>query len=237
MPIVMSCRCGKYLNVDGKAGKRIVCPDCNSVMPVPGVLGVTPRQALPDRQGDVGPSERPWSEQPPGCALRKKKKRKAGSRLTSTLLVLLGVGMVACGFCCVGGAGLTWYLIAQGSPQRMLVGKWQFDLPETARLYPPSERKRIELSSQSASMNEFTSDGVVIDTSPRGTNKGSWRVLNCTATTLKIEVSDQAGNSMQFDITFRGSNRIHVVLTDVRLNRGGVLTGDTLPKGFVMKRV
>ena len=235
MPIVISCRCGKNLNIDDKAGRRIVCPDCKTVMPVPGLFGVAPPQALPDRQADSGSSQRPWSERPPG--LRKKKKRKTGSRLPGTLLVLLGVGMVACGFCCVGGAGLTWYLIAQGSPQGMLVGKWQFDLEETAKLYPPGERKRIELSSQSASMNEFTSDGVVIDTSPRGVNKGHWRALSSTATTVKIQVSDQAGNSMQFDIAFRGSNRIHVVLIDVRLSRGGVLTGDTLRKGFIMKRV
>jgi hypothetical protein len=236
MSISLGCACGKRLRVpDEQAGKRVQCPGCQAVVRVPAPQTVTQRPSTNPTRSDWPGSSVVDEPLLPAPALKKRKKAKGPS--WALLAAVLGVLVVFLGLFCIGGGVLAWFLIAQSSPEKMLVGKWQVDVTATMQLYPEADKKKVEAAVAAASVNEFTSDGTVIDTSVRGVNKGRWRMLNQKSDALTIEVADQSGNFMQFNVSFRNKDQIHVVLVDTHLNAGASVTGDVFRKGFVMKRV
>jgi hypothetical protein len=145
MPIAVSCTCGKHFNVkDDLAGKKIKCPGCQAVVQVPDAgaptVGVQEPQPV---KAEVIEDEPVAAKIVPKAATvveddfddeprrgGKKKKKKSDKQGSKTLLfVLLGGGVLLLGLCCIGGGigGYFLFLAGPGDPDKVIVGKWQYD--------------------------------------------------------------------------------------------------------------
>jgi hypothetical protein len=231
MPVAVSCTCGKSFHVkDELAGKKIKCPGCQAVVEVPaaGVAPAAPTPAAAPARAELVEDDSPAAVQLPSQAAivedddladrprRGKKGKKAAQGGSKTMLFVgLGVGAVLLGLCCIGGGigGYFLFLAGPGDPEKVIVGKWEYQSAIGAAV----------VSIGTAKTYEFLADGTCKTDSTAGFGqpvRGRWKILKKEGSTATVEITYDVGArwTETYDFTFTSNNAF-----ELRVNRGDKL--------------
>jgi phage FluMu protein Com len=214
MSINVVCDCGKTLKVkDDAAGKKIKCPACQTVLTVPaaGAAEEPPASNVGKKSNafeDLGGGE-------DGGEIVKKKKKDSKKKML-IFGAIGGVVLLSC--CCTGvGAAVWFFVINAGSPEKVIIGKWQIDVDETKKNLPEGDKKKAEfmLGLMAAMTFEFKDDKTFNMALGGMNNKGKWKVLKTEGKTITLEtIEDNApkkNEPAQMIITVINNDRIKVL--------------------------
>jgi hypothetical protein len=222
MPLAVTCACGKSFHVkDELAGKKIKCPFCQAIVEVP-AAGPAPAVPAP---AAVQPAKALLVEDDPPVAAQipsqaaiveedfderprrgKKPKRAAKGGSSTMLFVGLGVGGVLLLFCCIGGGigGYFLFLAGPGDPEKVIVGKWQYDSGFGG--WPGGDPGYTM---------EFKEDGTYIKTfnnaqmaQPRN---GKWKASNKDGSYMRVETTFETEMNPGFVMPGRDAFEFHFV--------------------------
>ena len=194
MPIVVSCPCGKQLNLaDDLAGAKIKCPACQAVLGVPAPVQDNPfslaQPILPKDQ--LRSQEEMWDETDEH--LRRRRDKHETPRSTTRLYVYLAGLFLILLFglgCGIGG----WYYFYAFTGNE-LVGSWEAEGGGAGRV-------RFGRAGDAA----VTPMGGV-------TQHGAWRVLSKQGNVYVLEISNADGKgSAQATVIMLDDNRMRFIM-------------------------
>jgi hypothetical protein len=212
MPIPVTCRCGKKMNVkDEAAGKRVRCPACQQLVNIPVPEAEEPIEAI-----EI-PEEPELLEEDEETPRPKKKKKRPREKRSNTLLYsLIGGGALLLFCCCPIGGGGAWYIFfGSNASEKDIIGKWDIDFDTAAKNTTPrpsdAELKAIKDLIGNIQY-EFKADHTVIShIQTFGMNmsiKSTWRVVKSQGKTLTVEMSAEKLATEKLDITVLDSDHL-----------------------------
>jgi hypothetical protein len=230
MAISLICECGKKLAVKEElAGKRVKCPSCESLVTVPSVLDEPParkRAAAPADDEDDRDEDRP----------RKKKKKKRAAKSNKMMWIGAGAGVLVLGMCCVGLAGVgVWIWSANKSPEKTIIGKWQFDLVKMKE-NPPKNRplSKKEEDDMSKTSFEFKADNALVLSVDKVSITGRYKIVNTVKDNVRVEwTMDFMGMSQTLILEVKVVDKDHLKMTPIQMPQAGMFGG---PETVYLKR-
>jgi hypothetical protein len=196
MAISLTCECGKKISVkDELAGKRVKCPDCQTVLDVPSPKGASAAEEFDEDEADDAP--------------RLKKKKKKAKKSNKMLWIGAGVGALLLGFCCLGVAGVGgWWFFLRAAPEKPILGKWGLDIEKTKqnnlffremfKALPPQMEKEL-----AKMVIEIKSDGTLSMSDAKKNETIKWRNAEANGNTVTLETQKQGANQIWEKVTFR----------------------------------
>jgi hypothetical protein len=224
MAIAVACSCGKQLHVkDELGGKKIKCPACQTVLAVPGlgdseaepaVQVLKPGVPKPALRATIVEDDADDDDLADLPARTKKKKKAMRVKKSYALWWALGGGglLISLLVCCGGGYGV-YYLWWGSSPDKIIVGKWEMDAA-ASRLANMNNGNADVFAARTI---EFTSDGKMIIKMDAISVSGTWKILQQTDSTAKLDTHITIGQfgggdlGTQLNVTVLSRNQIRIV--------------------------
>jgi len=198
MAISITCECGKRLSVrDEMAGKRVKCPACMSVVPVPAVADEAEESAGTGKAATKGNGN------------GKKKRGK-------TIWIVAGACVLMLGFCCLSTTALgAWFFFLRGGlsgTETKIVGKW---VPDTEPAKKGSFKGGDDFLKLAMGGDiEFKADRTVIDRTPMTPIlMGKWKTVSTKGDILTVELS-QFPIAKQLDIKVVDNDHLKITPQD-----------------------